>query len=165
MRKTVAAVLALLLSFCALAENAPFTLREGVAWGMTLPEVLAAEGNPLYISRRENGMEIVRIPDATHEGAPCTVEYLFFRDSLTMARVEYDASAVTLESLKDALSKHYGEATSLTGDQLREITFLEALPDSFYGWVLGTDTLVCLTENKEAGTLRILYSDLIDADG
>lgn len=166
MRKCLALSLALLLLAAALAETDAFTFRNSICWGMTQEEVLAAEGDPDTETDREDGLDILRIPEAIHEEAPCRLEYLFFNGALVMARADYDMDSAdaTLEGLKDRLSSRYGEATTLTTEQLGELTLDENPADSFYGWVLDSETLVCLTEHRSEQTIRILYSQIIETD-
>lgn len=156
--------LALLLLCAALAESDQFSLRNGIAWGMSAEEVLKREGDPTHETDKENGLDIVRIPNAEHEGAACTLEYLFFDGTLAMIRADYGKGA-SLEALKDALSEQYGEATRLTQTQLKEITLDEDPADTFFGWVLDSYTLVCLTADSAAGTLRVLYCDIVATEG
>ena len=164
MKRFFVLTLTLLLLCAALGESDQFALRNGIAWGMSAEEVLKREGNPAHETDKENGLDIVRIPKAEHEGAACTLEYLFFDGTLAMIRADYGKDAA-LEDLKDALSKQYGEATRLTREQLRELTMDEDPADTFYGWVLDSYTLVCLTADTAAGTLRVLYCDIVATEG
>lgn len=153
-----------LLALCAFAESDQFSIRNGIAWGMSAREVLTLEGDPVHEADRENGLSVVRIPNARHEDAPCTLEYLFFDGTLAMIRADY-GKETPLDALKEKLSARYGEATRLTREQLKELTLDEDPSDIFYGWVLDSYTLVCLTEDSADAAPLVIYCDIVATDG
>ena len=167
MKKTLLAALLVLLMGFALAESTSFSFRSGAQWGMSSAEVLALEGADHYEARRENGLDVVVLACVTHLDAPCDIHYLFFKDSLCMLRVVYDAGSggVSVEGLLEKLSARYGKATPLSPGQLKELLLSDTTPDAFYGWVLTDETLICLAEYPSKGTIEITCSDLIDSEG
>lgn len=164
MKRAIALLLALLLAGCAFAEEAGFSFRGGVRWGMSADEVLEIEGEPPFEAERESGLDVIVIEGAMHENSECALRYYFFDDSLTMAEIEYDTEAgpATFEALADSLSGRYGEAAELNPSLTPGLPAEndEDTPNRFYGWVHNDETLVCLTEDRSEHTLTITLSDL-----
>ena len=110
MKRRIALVLVMTLMGCAaLAEAQAFSFRDGVAWGMTQDEVLAAEGNPEYKSFNANdGMTGIEIDDAAIAGVEADLMYNFMNGSLVMCGYEFDAEDITVDALAEQLASEYG---------------------------------------------------------
>lgn len=113
MKKLIALVLVMTLMGCAaLAEAQAFSFRDGVAWGMTQDEVLAAEGNPEYKSFNANdGMTGIEIDDAAVAGVEADLTYIFMNGSLVVSSYVFDAEDVTVDALAEQLTGKYGPAS------------------------------------------------------
>ena len=111
MKKLIALLLVLALMGCAaLAEGQAFSFRNGVAWGMTLDEVLAAEGNPEYdvYDTNNSGITGVEIDDVSVAGVEADLMYNFMNGSLVMCGYEFDAEDITIDALAEQLAGEYG---------------------------------------------------------
>ena len=114
MKKLIALLLVLALMGCAaLAEAQAFSFRNGVAWGMTVDEVLAAEGNPEYetFNSGDGVMTGLEIDDATAAGVEADLMYNFTNGRLVMCGYEFDAEDVTIDALAEQLAVKYGPAS------------------------------------------------------
>ena len=118
MKKIVAILLAALM-FCtcfACAEESAFTFRNGLHWGMTPDEVLAAEGRTEYWDFDELSYTAStgELEDLMVSKFEADITYLFVNGQLACLEIgldlwhEYDAEDI--EYLKQALSIVYGEA-------------------------------------------------------
>ncbi|MDO4867190.1 MAG: hypothetical protein Q4C10_11615 [Clostridia bacterium] len=111
MKKLITLLLVLALMGCAaLAEAQAFSFRNGVAWGMTQDEVLAAEGNPNYeaFDAGDGSMTGIEIDDVTAAGVEAELMYNFMNGSLVMCGYEFDADDVTIDALAEQLTGKYG---------------------------------------------------------
>ena len=113
-------VLCLLCSTAALAENAaPFTFRNGISFGMTENEVLAAEGNVRFERDREHirgglmfdELEIEHIQENAHSA---DLHYFFLEGKLAAARIEFDDDwGLSYDEVLNELTSAYGAAAAL----------------------------------------------------
>ncbi len=117
---TLLTFLCLLCSAAALAEDtaAPFTFRNGVSFGMSESEVLAAEGNVSAKQDRERvkGVQLdeLKIKHAQDNGHEAKLEYYFLEGKLVAALIEYDDDhGPSYDEVKSALTETYGEASAL----------------------------------------------------
>lgn len=141
----------------------PFRIREGVTWGMTMKQVLEAEGNPEYAEDDVEDVHVVTIEGKRVAGAECVVEYMFTEDALIMACFDYDTEdgAVSYEAMEAALTGRYGEASAVS-DELKSALPGEMLSDvdALSCWLLDSDTLVCLMEDVDEHELVVLFMDV-----
>lgn len=125
MKKLVSILLAalMLLGCCAaLAEEAaPFTFRGGLHWGMTVDEVIAAEGvQPVRTEEYSYHITKVVFENMTVSSYSCTITYWFVDGGLAQSEIklsdewsyfDYKDPEIVKE-LSTALDYAYGEAVS-----------------------------------------------------
>lgn len=145
------------------APAEPFHIREGVTWGMTAEQVLKAEGNPECETEDVEDVRVVTIEGKRVAGAACDVEYMFTDDELMMACFDYDTEdeAVSYEAMAAGLTGRYGEASAVS-DELKSALPGEMLSDvdAMSCWLLESNTLVCLMEDKDENELVVLFMDV-----
>ena len=122
MKKLTAALMALMMVFalvCAAAENAePFTFRNGIAFGMSMEEVLAAETEQVHEIDTEHTHGPVTFAEAEYEhirenDVPADIKYLFVEDKLVAIRMEFETRDIAYETVKADLAAQGGEFTAL----------------------------------------------------
>ena len=113
-------VLCLLCSAAALAETAaPFSFRNGITFGMTENEVIAAEGN----IRCEHDRERIRggalfdeleFEHILENGKDADLHCFFLDGRLVAARIDFDGDwGPSYDEVKNSLTAAYGEASAL----------------------------------------------------
>ena len=154
MRRILAIVLALLLCGAAMAEGTGFAFRNGITWGMTEDEVLAAEGGAEHQrNEMEPGLSLIVIEDDMTTGAKGDVNYVFMNGALVMDGYYYHTGDISADELSAALSEKYGEPAP--ADIPRFLAVMTALhgetpPDLpegalFWNWTLEDGTYIVLT--------------------
>ena len=121
MKKLFALVLCLcmLLTAAAFAEDQkPFTVRNGVTFGMTLDQVTATETVRYHDLDREDTRGKVTFTELEYEnvtenGVRCDVTYLFVEDALAAVKINYETRDIGYDQVKAALTALYGEAAPL----------------------------------------------------
>ena len=123
MKKLIAILAALCLvctAFAALAEEkAPFAFSNGVTFGMTEDEVIAAEGSNAYKKDIEHTHGPVTFTELEYEdiidaatGAKADRKYLFADGKLAAVRLDFETKHISYDALKSQLSA-YGEFGAL----------------------------------------------------
>lgn len=163
MKRIPVILLLLALAFTACAEeDADFTFREGIAWGMSREEVLAVEGASRFDSD-EDGVYTLEFDDIEQNGVRCDVEYAFMDDALFMASFEYDTEdvPVTYDALLASLTESYGAPGEMNDDikALLDDDDLEEL-DAISGWVLENGTRAWLMYDSDDESIEIIFADL-----
>ena len=163
MKKTFSILLILLLAFCALAEEEPFHFREGIEWGMSEKEVLAAEGNPKHETDDDDGVRTIEIEGLKQGGAKCDIEYGFVHDALFMATIEYDLeeSSVSFDQIEATLTERCG-APSDFNSNIKSLLSKDDLSDldAVTSWVMDDGTMIWLMENDDDKTIQIMVVNL-----
>ena len=121
MKKAIAALLALclMLSAAALAgEAAPFTIREGITFGMSRNDLTAALNGVRYeIDKEDTRIGLiftqVEVEHTTVNGLRADVQYLLLSDRLAAVRVEYDDDRGVYDQVRSLLTGTYGEASAV----------------------------------------------------
>lgn len=136
MKRWLAMILVLALLGCAaLAEAQTFSIRNGVAWGMTQAEVLAAEGNPKHeLENGQNGQVKLELEDLQTPGGEADLDYLFAGDALVAIKYEFDAEETAPDAITGALDAKYGARGN--GDEGRFSALMRALSGD--GFALNT---------------------------
>lgn len=157
-------VLACVIAGATLAEGG-FSFREGVAWGMTPDQVLAAEGNPRAEADREAGFDILEIEDAALYGGTCDLKYFFKRDALLAAACEYEDAdpAAAFARLSKALTAEFG--APLDPDTERWLLLEDILDgemasramDAFASWQTEDGSFVALVEDAADGSVGLYF--------
>ncbi|MBR1820272.1 MAG: hypothetical protein IJ769_01475 [Clostridia bacterium] len=157
MKRMIALLLALLLCGAALAEGEAFSLREGVAWGMTPDEVLAIEKPVKYeVESRAAGAQVLEIEDLRLAGAEYDLDYWFVNGALVAMEYEFEAEDIAPNVISDALDANFGgrEAgnsgrfaelmSTLTGRDFALTADLRA-EDFFFDWTGEDGSYIALT--------------------
>ena len=119
-----------MISMAAVAEQSPAALCNGVYFGMTMDQVIAAE--PSRFSEIDNNRTRGPVDYVGLEYEPvdvfgmrADVKYLFAGDTLAAIQMKFDTEdyGVSYEAIKDSIVKQYGESTPLD---------LAALGDAIY---------------------------------
>ena len=114
MKKLFAILISLCLlctAFAAAADgNEPFAFENGVKFGMTQDEVIAAEGNRNYKKDTEHTHGPVTFAELEYEdiideatNAKADRKYLFVDGKLAAVRMEYETKHIAYETLKEKL--------------------------------------------------------------
>ncbi len=120
MKKAVAALLALclMISAAVLAEEAaaPFTIREGITFGMSQADLIAALGTTHYeIDTEDTLIDLVftevEVEHTTVNGLRADVKYILLNDKLFAVHVDYDDVPGAYDQVKAMLTEKYGEST------------------------------------------------------
>lgn len=165
MKRVLAAALLLMLLFAACAEESKqaFTFRNGVHWGMSHEEVIAAEGNPKCEIDEDEDALTVGIEDVEYGEQKCRLEYDFLNDELFMISVEFNTEDgdVSFDSLKRKLTSLYGEPGDFSDDVKSELSDeeIEEL-DGIASWTLADATEVWLMDDSEEHAIEIMFVDL-----
>lgn len=164
MKRMISIVLILLFAFCAFAEEEePFSFREGIEWGMTQKEVLAAEGNPKYETDDDDGVRTIEIDNVTQGGAECDIEYGFVHDALFMATIEYDLDEanISFDQIESKLKERCGAPSDFNSD-IKSLLSKDDLSDldAVTSWVLDDGTMIWLMENDDDHTIQIMVVNL-----
>lgn len=165
MKRLLAFMLIMLLTVSACAEGDVFTLRNGITWGMSPDEVLAAEGNPKHEldDQDDDGVQTLELKGVTHGGAKCDIEYEFLYDALFLATIEYDTEEadVTFEQIEAAMTKSFGEPGAFS-DAIKSLLSDEDLSelDAVSSWALKDGTHVWLMEDAREHSIEIMLVDL-----
>ena len=162
MKKLLAIMLLMMFAFCACAEES-FTFREGIEWGMSQKEVLAAEGNPKYESDDDDGVRTIEINNLTQGGAKCSIEYGFAHDDLFMATIEYDLdeTSVSFDQIEAKLTQRCGAPSDFNSD-IKSLLSKDDLSDldAVTSWVMDDGTMIWLMENDDEHTIQIMVVNL-----
>ena len=116
-------LLAILMTLCLLcaaaacAENQlpePFTLRNGIRFGMNLSEVTALEKVRYHDLDVEDTSGPVSFTELEYEqmrenDVPCEIKYLFVDDGLVAVKFNYETRFISYARLKDELTALYGK--------------------------------------------------------
>lgn len=113
-------ILCLLCSAAALAETASvFTFRNGVSFGMTENEVLAAEGGARFDRDREHirggvVLDELELEHIRENGHDADLHYYFLDGKLAAALIKFDDdSGLSYDQAKNDLTNTYGPAAAL----------------------------------------------------
>lgn len=166
MKKTLAILLLLVFCFTALAEEAAdftFSFRNGIAWGMSVEEVLAAEGNPKCEVEDEDDAQSIEIEDVEYGDAKCDLDYEFLDNELFMITLDFDTEeeTITFDDLKAKLVEVYGEPGEFSDEVKAELEEedLEDL-DSISSWTLADGTNIWLMEDTDEHDIEIVFTDI-----
>lgn len=117
MKKLIAilAVMVLALAVSAApAEEAAFTIRNNVTFGMNMDDVIATETaryHEIDDEHTHGGITFTEVEyeHVTENNIPCDVKYLFVTNELVAVRFSYEARDIGYEQLKADLTAQYGE--------------------------------------------------------
>ena len=123
---TVVMVLVMMFTLCAVAmaddavpaEEAVFTFRNGVTFGMKMDDVISAESSMFYEIDKERTRGPVTFMELEYEkvtenNVRADLSYLFVDDALVAIRVDYETRDISYAQLKAALTAEYGETAQL----------------------------------------------------
>ncbi len=116
MKKAFAILTALMMVFgaAAIAEEPPFTFRNGVTFNMDMPAVMETEaGNPEIDNENTHGGILfaeAEYENVTENGVQADLEYLFIGNCLVAIRVKYDHGRMNYDTLMADFTAKYGEA-------------------------------------------------------
>ena len=144
------------LSF-SLAEEAGF---RNVQFGMTVDEVIAAEGSARYERDTEHTRGAVTFDEleyehlTDHEKYIVDIDYLFSEGKLVAARMEYDDdSRVTFDEIKTLLTGELGEPAGLDlaalGDGIYALDDDGRIGNSQASWTVGSALYVLFQEEDD----------------
>ena len=125
MKKILAILTALVLivaAAAALAEETPFTFRNGVTFIMDMPAVMGTEaGRPEIDTERTRGgivFDEAEYENVTEGGVRADLEYLFIGNCLVAIRVKYDDGRMNYDALTADLRAKYGEPATADAAKL-----------------------------------------------
>ena len=171
-------LLALLTVLCliiaavaAFAENdgvAPVTVRNGVTFGMTPDQVIAAEGN----ARFERDIERTWGPTFTEiefenvndNGMRADVKYFFVDNALVAVRMNYSTRQVSFREMLDRLAAVYGEPAALDAAALGNAVFAvddDGRPE--YGAMAFTAGDAVIVVEQDEDDIDVTFLDLTAA--
>ena len=163
MKRVFTILLVLLFACFALAEEETFHFREGIEWGMSQKEVLAAEGNPKHETDDDDGVRTIEVKGVKQGGVECDIEYGFVHDALFMATIEYDLEEtdVSFEQIEDSLKACCGAPSDFNSD-IKSLLSKDDLSDldAVTSWVLDDGTMIWLMENDDDHTIQIMVVNL-----
>lgn len=148
---TILVVLMLVLTAVAAApaEQESFTFRNGIVFGMSMDEVIAAETARYHEIDNEHTHGPVSFVEVEYEHVKennirADVEYLFVQDKLVAIRVNYETRDISYRQLKADLTQKYGTAgrvdLTLLGNGIYAVDddgYLEGNPEAIvYGNVM-----------------------------
>lgn len=171
MKKLVAILmtLCLLCAAAACAENQlpePFTLRNGIRFGMNLSEVTALEKVRYHDLDVEDTSGPASFTELEYEqmrenDVPCEIKYLFVDDGLVAVKFNYETRFISYARLKDELTALYGEAAVLDVPALGNAVYAiddDGRPErQAESWTVG-DTLIVLELDED--DIDVTYLDL-----
>ena len=131
MKKMIAVLMTVALvvtAAAALAENAPFSVKEGVTLGMSQNDLIAALGGERYEienERTRGGFSFVEVEveNTTVNGLPADVKYVLGGDQLVGVHVDYAERAVSYDEVKAPLTAAFGESVPLDPSSLGKAIF------------------------------------------
>ena len=163
----VLTVLCLIFSMAAMAEGEPFTIRNGVQFGMTQDEVTATEGDARYEVDNERTLGSVTFTEVEYENATIgdgkgDVTYLFLDNKLVAIRVDFDKKANNFEAAEKYLTETFGEGQDLDLKTLGNGVYAvdddghpEAKAKAWTG-----DGFTVVLEEDEDGDIDVTYVDM-----
>ena len=171
MKKMMILLLCMVLACgAALAEAGSFSFRNGVVWGMTQEEVVAAEGSQEYdtfeVSAKMAGIEY---DDVVTSGVEAELNYLFINGALMIAGYEYDDEDIDILTLSQTLDAKYGAHEQADVDRLVALMkayrpdnadYAELFSDedsASITWTLPDGTYILLTDAY--GDIQLAYFD------
>jgi len=107
-RITIAILAVIMLLSTAFAENADFSLPEGIEWGATSEQLLAAVGTGAYVDRSDEAT-FITMDNAPVMGISTQITYVFPYDVLYAWGFTASAEAISAEEVTNALASEYGE--------------------------------------------------------
>ena len=163
MKKAVAALLALclMISAAVLAEEAaaPFTIREGITFGMSRNDLTAALNGVRYeIDKEDTRIGLiftqVEVEHTTVNGLRADVQYLLLSDRLAAVRVEYDDDRGVYDQVRSLLTGTYGEASAVDaaalGNAIYAVDDDGRLDSRAECWTAGNVAIVLEMDEDEA---------------
>ena len=118
-------LIAILLTLCVLctsaavfAEEEPFTFRNGITFGMSLNDVIAAETARYYELDTEHTWGRVNFTELEYENVTennvrADLKYLFESDKLVAIRVNYETRDIRFEQVKADLEEKFGKSAAV----------------------------------------------------
>lgn len=117
---TILFVMLLIASF-AIAEEKPFTLPEGIAWGDSTETVLANTNSDSEIA--EWGyLSLLERDNVTIDGIEAKMIYLFYHDKLVAMGYSFSSDVLSVEAIVEGMNSVYGDLRDLSVDRLTNIT-------------------------------------------
>ena len=121
MKKLIAILLTLCVlctGFATFADEAPFTFRNGITFGMSMEDVIAAETSRRYeidTERTRGGVTFaeVEFEHVTENNVRADLTYLFLDNKLVAIRVNYETRDIRFDQVKSNLVEKFGQSASV----------------------------------------------------
>ncbi|MBR0463909.1 MAG: hypothetical protein IJJ23_05940 [Clostridia bacterium] len=161
MRKLIAVMisLCLLCGAAAAAGQTPFTVRNGVAFGMVMDDVIATESVPYQEIENETTRGPVTFveleyEDITENGLQADLKYMFVDDALAAVVFSYDEedAGVSYDVVRESLVGQYGESSALDlallGNGVYALDDHGRLEGQTEAWTIG-DVMIVLERDED----------------
>lgn len=150
MKKIISLMCVLILlasSAAAYAEGTQFTLRSGLAWGMSPDEVAAIEGDDAGWQEKENGLAMLGYDDVRVSRYTADFGAVFANGKLFFCLYFLDWDDRTMDYLSNALASKYGESQAVNVSVIN--AFMDCIDSGDYiadltdgqEWIVGDTTV------------------------